>query len=114
MIDNRVMAIRCNGRILLVNSEKISWVEAARNSVRLHLDGECYVLRSSLDRMEQQLNGGDFVRIHRCTIVNVNHIRELRHYLRGTYQVLLQDGTQLLLSRTYRDGLFRLLGKLLG
>jgi two-component system LytT family response regulator len=114
MIDNRVMAIRSNGRILLVNSDQISWVEAARNSVRIHLGEESYLLKSSLDRMEQQLNGGEFVRIHRCTIVNLNHIRELRHWLRGTYQVFLQDGTKLLLSRGYRDKLFSILGKPLG
>jgi two-component system, LytTR family, response regulator len=109
-----ILVIRCNGKIVLLKMEEIEWIEAARNSIRIHHRSESILLKSSLDRILTELDGGIFVRIHRCTIVNLLHIRELRHWLRGNYQVLLHDGTQLLLSRTYRNQLFEVLGKPLG
>jgi two-component system LytT family response regulator len=102
MINNFMIRIRCRGRILLVNPDKIRWVQGAQKSVKLHFDGASCVLKNSLENMEEQLYCYDFVRIHRCTIVNVSHIRELRQWSRGTLLVFLQDGTQLLLSKSYR------------
>lgn len=109
-----MIPIRCNGGVLFINPGKISCIQATRKWVKVDFDGESCVLKSSLDIMEQQLKDSEFVRIHRRTIVNVNRIRELRSWLRGSFQVFLQDGTQLLLSKKYRINVFRLLGTLLG
>lgn len=118
VITNRflpnILAIRCNGKILLLKMEDIEWIEAARNSVSIHHGMESILLKSSLARILTELDGGIFVRIHRRVIVNLLHIRELRHWLRGNYQVMLHDGTQLQLSRNYRHQLFEILGKPLG
>jgi two-component system, LytTR family, response regulator len=118
VITNRflpnLLTIRCNGKIILLKMEEIEWIEAARNAVRIHHRSETILLKSSLDRILNELDGGIFVRIHRCTIVNLLHIRELRHWLRGNYQVMLNDGTQLQLSRNYRNHVFEILGKPLG
>jgi len=104
-----VVVIRSRGLILRVNTDKISWVQAAKNSVAVHLNGEAIILKSTLFQIEQQLNDGNFVRIHRGTIINVNRIRELKHWVRGTFKVFLQDGTQLLLSKSYRRNFFNFL-----
>src|SRR5262245_57900847 len=101
--------IRSRGLILRVNTDKISWVQSAQNSVKVHLNGESIILKTSLNKIEQQLNDGNFIRIHRCTIINVNRIRELKYWLRGSFQVFLQDGTQLLLSKSYRMNFFNFL-----
>ena len=106
---NDFAVIRSRGLILRVNTGNISWVQAARNSVRVHLNGESITLKISLHLIEQQLNDGNFIRIHRCTIINVNRIRELRYGLRGSFQVFLEDGTQLLLSKSYRVKFFNFL-----
>ncbi len=104
-----IVVIRSGGLILRVSTDKISWVHAVKNSVTVHLNDEAIVLKSTLCEIEQQLNDGNFVRIHRGTIINVNRIRELRHGLRGTFKVFLQDGTQLLLSKNYRRSFFNFL-----
>jgi two-component system, LytTR family, response regulator len=103
------VVIRSSGLILRVNTDEISWVQAARNSVRIHLNGESIILKSSLNKIEQQLNDGNFIRIHRYSIINVNRIRELKYWLRGSFQVFLEDGTQLLLSKSYRMNFFNFL-----
>ncbi|HTK74822.1 MAG TPA: LytTR family DNA-binding domain-containing protein, partial [Gemmataceae bacterium] len=51
-----------------------------------------------------------FLRIHRSTIINIERVRELQPYFHGDYIVLLQDGTELTLSRNYRSRLHEVFG----
>ena len=51
-----------------------------------------------------------FLRIHRSTIVNIERIREIQPLFHGDYVVLLRDGTELTLSRTYRQRVQEVLG----
>jgi two-component system LytT family response regulator len=55
--------------------------------------------------MEDRLDADRFLRIHRSTIVNTERIDELRPYGNSEYIVVLEDGTERKLSRTYRDDL---------
>jgi two-component system LytT family response regulator len=104
--------IKENGRILFVKAEEIDYVEAAGNYVCLHVRGESYILRDKLGDVEARLDPERFVRIHRSTIVNVERIQELRPWFHGDYQVLLHDGTELMLSRGRREQLEKVLGPL--
>ena len=98
-------------RAFFVAVDKISWVEAYGNYVRLHLGKETYLLRETMTNMEKALDPRRFSRIHRSVIVNVDRIKELQKLFHGDYQVVLDDGTELRLSRTYRDRLTSTWGK---
>jgi two-component system LytT family response regulator len=50
------------------------------------------------------------MRIHRSTIINLQHIREVRSLQSGDAMVVLSDGTALGISRTYRDAIHRHFG----
>jgi two-component system LytT family response regulator len=71
--------------------------------------GESHLFRESMKNMETRLDSELFVRIHRSTIVNVDHIRELQPWFHGEYVVILQDGTRLMASRVFSDRLDRLI-----
>jgi two-component system LytT family response regulator len=60
--------------------------------------------------METKLQPKGFSRIHRSAIVNNERIAEMRPLDNGEYRVLLRDGTELRLSRNYRQQLQSLLG----
>jgi two-component system LytT family response regulator len=64
-----------------------------------------------MKNMESRLDRRRFSRIHRSLIVNVDRIKELQKLFHGDYQVVLADGTELRLSRTYRDRLKTTWGK---
>jgi two-component system LytT family response regulator len=51
------------------------------------------------------------VRIHRTAIVNIDRVKELQPLFHGEYQVVLRDGTQLTLSRGYRERLQEVIGR---
>jgi two-component system LytT family response regulator len=80
-------------------------VEAAGNYVRLHVGSEEYIVRESITRLEAMLGPRQFARVHRSTIVNLNRVRELRPWFSGEMIIVMQNGTELKLSRTYRKDL---------
>jgi two-component system, LytTR family, response regulator len=104
------VVIRANGRVFFLKTSEIDWIEAAGNYVSLHVKKESYLLRETIGGMEAQLDPSAFPRIHRSQIVNLDRIRELHPWSHGEYHVILYDGSQLTLSRTYRDRLQELLG----
>lgn len=101
--------IRTNGRISLLRTEEIDWLEAQGDYVCLHSGAKKYLVRNKISTMAQQLGARAFVRIHRSMIVNVDRIRELQPLMYGEYSVVLSDGTRLTLSRSYRHKAFDLL-----
>jgi two-component system LytT family response regulator len=92
-------------RMFFVPVERVDWLEAEGNYVRLHCGRDAHLVRGTLGGMEEQLDASRFTRIHRSTIVNVDRVKEVRPWFAGDYQVMLQDGTELRLSRRYRDRL---------
>lgn len=88
-----------------VNVEDIAWVDAAGDYMCIHANGETYILRSTMKRLNRQLNPDHFKRIHRSTIVNLHYIADVYPFRKGDYFVELTSGTRLRLSRSYNDAL---------
>ena len=64
-----------------------------------------------MSAMEQGLDPGKFIRIHRRTIVNIDFIKEIRTVRSGDHQVILRDGSVHTLSRRRKKDVERLLGR---
>lgn len=107
------LVIKTNGRIFFLKTEEIDWISAEGNYVNLHVKKDSYLLRETISNLEAQLDPQHFARIHRSQIVNLDRIRELRHWSHGEYQVILHSGEELMLSRSYREKLHNLLGGML-
>ncbi|MEM1206211.1 MAG: LytTR family DNA-binding domain-containing protein [Acidobacteriota bacterium] len=103
------LAVERRGRIYFVPVTDIHWIEAEGAYVRLHTAEASHLVRDSLKRLEGALDPNRFVRIHRSTLVDIERVAELRPLFHGEYQVVLDSGAELKLSRSYRDRLPRLL-----
>jgi two-component system, LytTR family, response regulator len=104
------LVIKSGGRIFFLRVEEIDWIEAAGNYVRLHVGKETHLLRETMNSLEGRLDGQQFVRIHRSTIVAMDRIKELQPWFHGDFKVILKDGGELTLSRGYRQKLQEMLG----
>lgn len=105
------IAVKNAGRVMLLKLEGIDWIEAADNYVSLHVGADSHLLRETMNSIESRLPADKFLRISRSTMVNLDRIRELQPLFHGEYAVILQDGTRLTLSRSYREKLGQLLGR---
>ena len=99
------LTIKTDGRVYIVRAADVDWIEAHGNHVKLHVGKQVHLMRETVLALEGALDPRQFARIHRGTIVNLDRIRELQPWFAGDYVVLLKDGTQLKLSRTYREQL---------
>jgi two-component system LytT family response regulator len=104
------LVVKTGGRVFFLNTDEIDWVEAEGNYVSIHTGKKGYLLRETISSLEAQLDPKEFVRIHRSAIVRLERIKELQPWSHGEYRVILHDGTQLTLSRSYREKLQAALG----
>ena len=105
------LMIKSSGRVFFLRTEEIDWIEAEGNYLRLHAGRDRHLLRETMNRLASKLDPDKFLRIHRSTLVNIERIKELQPLFSGDYVVILRDGKQLTLSRSYRDKLLELFEK---
>ncbi len=106
------LVIKSSGRIYFLEINDIDWVQAEGNYVSVHAGKKAHLLRETITSLESQLDPKKFLRIHRSAIVRIDRIKELQPWFHGEYHIVLHDGTELTLSRNYRDRLQEALGKL--
>lgn len=92
--------------LLRVETGQVERIDADRDYVRLHVDaGEgparSYLLLQTIAGLEARLDPGQFIRIHRSTILRRDGIRGLRHEGLGVWSVELAGGDTLRIGRTY-------------
>ncbi len=107
------LVIKSGGRVFFLDTDDIDWIEAEGNYVSVHTGKKSHLLRETISSLEAQLDPKKFLRIHRSSIVKIDRIKELQPWFHGEYRVILMDGTQLTLSRNYRENLQEALGRFL-
>lgn len=99
------LAVKNAGQIVFLKPRDIDWIEAADYYACLHVGGKSHLLRRSMSELEQDLDPSVFCRIHRSAIVNLARVRALQLNRNGEYEVLLENGSTLPISRRYRKQL---------
>jgi two-component system LytT family response regulator len=101
--------IKSTSRVFFLKVDEIDWIEAADYYVKLHQGRRAHLIRETMGDMESKLDPEKFVRIHRSAIVNLDRVKELHPHFNGEYLVILNDGTELKLSRSRRERLEQML-----
>ena len=104
--NNERFIVRSQGHVHFLRPDDISWVEADGDYINIHTRQRVHLVRETMKKIETRLEKYGFQRIHRSVIVKLQLIRELITSDNGDYSVVIEDGTKLKLSRSYRDLLF--------
>lgn len=104
------LILKSSGQVVFVRQPEIDWIEAADYYSCLHVGAKAHLLRRSMADLESELDPSIFCRIHRSAIVNLNRVRGLKVGEEGEYDVQLEGGQTLRLSRRYRARLQQRLG----
>jgi two-component system LytT family response regulator len=102
--------VKSAGQVLFIKHSEVDWIEAADYYSCLHVGAKAHLLRRSMAELESELDPSTFCRIHRSAIVNLDRVRALKTGPEGEYEVLLENGERLRLSRRYRVHLQERLG----
>ena len=96
------LAIKGDGRVILVDVDEVDRLEAAGNYVEVHSGARHHLVRETMASLEARLDPARFVRVSRSSIVNAGRVRELQPMFNGDFVVVLRDGTKVAGSRRYR------------
>jgi two-component system LytT family response regulator len=99
------LTVKNASQVTFVRLPEIDWIEASDYYAGLHVGEKVHLLRRSINELEQDLDPALFCRIHRSSIVNLDRVRGLKLNHEGEYDVLLEGGVALRLSRRYRKQL---------
>ncbi len=94
---------------VLVLTEEIDWIGSDGHYLELYVGRERHLIREKLGDLEQKLDPQNFARIHRSIIVNLNRVKSLHPLFNGDQLVILENGRELNLSRTYAERVISLL-----
>lgn len=103
------LSVRQGSKISFVKVEDIVWIEADNQYVKVHLKTASHLIRQSLSYLDEHLDPTDFYRTHRSAIVNVHRIESLEPHFKGDYNIRLETGVVVKLSRHRTEGLKELL-----
>ena len=102
-LPERFAVRRRGGTEVMVEVADIDWIEASGNYAILHVGGDTFEIRSSLTKLEGELDPKRFVRVHKSHVVNIARVAEVTPWVSGDWRIRLQDGAEVNLSRRYRQ-----------
>lgn len=99
-----ILPIKDSGEVSRVPVNSILWIDAAGDYMCVHTENDgTHILRKTMKQLEEILDPKIFVRSHRSSIVNINFIQKFCSQLNGEYYLVMKNGKELKVSRSYKD-----------
>lgn len=105
------LAVKTEGRVHMLPYNKVIWVEAYDYYVKVHTTERYFLLRDSMKNMESNLPKTQFARIHKSSIINLAHVQEIGTTSQGEFEILLNTGLSLKVSRNYKERIKHLMNE---
>ena len=99
----KLINIKDRGQIFRVDVDTIQYIEAAGDYMCIYTPDNSLILRETMKDLEKRLDPRNFQRVHRSTIVNLSQVRQVKPHTNGECFLVLENGAQVKVSRSYRD-----------
>ena len=102
-------AFRSGDTTFFPRLEDVIWIQARRNYSEVFMTTGNFTVREVLVSLERRLAQHGFLRVQRSTIVNLEHVVEIRRVGRGRYAVVLSNGSTVDVPAAVKDKIEQLL-----
>ena len=99
----KLINIKDRGQIFRVDVDSIEKIDAAGDYMCIYTGDNTLILRETMKDLEKRLDPRRFQRVHRSTIVNLDLVRQVKPHTNGECFLVLDSGSQVKVSRSYRD-----------
>jgi len=103
------LAVRDRNRIRVLDVDDVDWISVEGEQVFVHVGGESYPVRRTLAELEVRLDPARFFRAHRSAIVNLDRVKEVIPWFKGSHKLRLTTGAEVELSRAQARALRKIL-----
>ncbi|MGK7395015.1 MAG: LytR/AlgR family response regulator transcription factor [Candidatus Cyclobacteriaceae bacterium M3_2C_046] len=94
------VVVKTGSKIKIIPVQQIKYLEAQDDYVMIYTEEGKFLKQKTMKKFESQLNGLDFIRIHRSYIVNVNLIHQVELFEKSSYRLTLKTGHKLPVSKS--------------
>ncbi len=84
-----------------ISVSDILYIKAATPYIAIQLDDKRFLHSESLKSINEKLDQTQFIRVHKSTIVNLDKVVSYKSRLNGDYDLRLENGEEIRLSRNY-------------
>ena len=93
------VVVKDGAKVTIIPVDKLDYVEAQDDYVALHSQKRSFLKQQTISSLEAMLDPKQFVRTHRSCIINLNRLAKIEPYTKDSRLAILNDGTQLPVSR---------------
>jgi DNA-binding LytR/AlgR family response regulator len=104
------LAVRAPNCIRVLNVEDVDWISVENEQTFVHVGNESYPIRRTLADLALRLDPTRFFRTHRSAIVNLDRVKEILPWFKGSHKLRLTTGVKIDLSRAQARALREILG----
>jgi two-component system LytT family response regulator len=104
------LAVHDKNRIRVLDAGAVDWIGVEDEQTFVHLGSEAYPIRRTLADLEMRLDPACFFRAHRSAIVNLDRVKEIVPWFKGSQKLRLTTGAEVELSRAQARALRKILG----
>ncbi|VAW46932.1 hypothetical protein MNBD_GAMMA02-1215, partial [hydrothermal vent metagenome] len=97
--------------VFWINCADIITIESGGNYIYIHANGQVLPMRSTMADIEKLLDSADFIRVHRCYFVNLNHCKGIQKQSNDSSELILLNGKIIPISKKYRTDLLAALAQ---
>ncbi|HVX40432.1 MAG TPA: LytTR family DNA-binding domain-containing protein [Gemmatimonadaceae bacterium] len=105
------IAVESRGKVRFVPVNDVDYIVASGPYAELYTGERRYLIRESMQHLEDRLDPAKFMRVHRSAIVRLERVDVLHKGPGGDYEVQLKGGARLRVSRSKREELERRLAR---
>ncbi|HEY0274176.1 MAG TPA: LytTR family transcriptional regulator DNA-binding domain-containing protein [Chitinophaga sp.] len=97
--SNRIV-VKINGKIKIIPVQDVHYLEAADDYVKIVTAEGAFLKNKTMSFFEQLLEAGQFSRVHRSYILNVNEVTRIDPYEKENHLAILKSGAKIPVSKT--------------
>jgi DNA-binding LytR/AlgR family response regulator len=96
------ISVHSGRRILLLPVDDVRWFGVEHRLVYAHTGERALMTNYTLRELEERLDPEVFFRVHKASLVNLHHVKEIVPWFGGRYKLVMRDhaGSEVAVSRT--------------
>lgn len=103
MNDKNVLyTFKNNRNTLVLNLSTVLYIEMSNHDMNIYMTDDCRVVRDKISRVEKELATKGFVKINRSSLVNMEHIVNIKDD-----EVIIDNGTKLYITGNKQEMIIR-------
>lgn len=102
--------VKQGNKTALVDPKDILYILASGYYAEIYTEDKKYVLRESLNNLEEILDENVFTRVHRSTILNLNYVKEIIHSDYSEIDAKMKDDKLLRISKSHKKEFLEKIG----